>query len=285
MDCKDMPAEVRRRAVRHGGSPISFLETGEGDAVVLLHGIGSAATSWGCVLTAPALVARHRLIAWDAPGYGDSAPLAADWPTAQGYAEALAALLDTLGIAQAHLVGHSLGALMAARFAAAYPQRTLSLSLVSIATGHRHLTDDERRRRLVDRVGNLEKLGAHQLADLRGPRLVAPQAPQEVRAKVIHAMAQVKVRGYTQAARMLSQGDIYADVRSLPGHMPVQIILGDADQITSVEQNMSVSRQIPRAPVHVLHGVGHAAYVEDPDTLVSYLAPFIEKSGKEEFRS
>ena len=73
---------------------------------------------------------------------------------------------------------------------------------------------------------------------------------------------------------MLSQADIFPDLRRLPGELPVQILLGDADQITPVAQNMRVAEAVPGARVHTLHGVGHAAYVEDPDALVSRLRDF-----------
>ena len=54
------------------------------------------------------------MIAWDAPGYGDSTDLAMEHPTAGDYADALAAFLDEMGIRSFHLLGHSLGCLMAA---------------------------------------------------------------------------------------------------------------------------------------------------------------------------
>ena len=68
---------------------ISYLEMGSGDApaLVMLHGIGSNAGSFAPLMTR--LAARRRVIAWNAPGYGASAPLAADWPSADDYARAL----------------------------------------------------------------------------------------------------------------------------------------------------------------------------------------------------
>ena len=83
------------------------------------------------------LDAARTVIAWDAPGYGASAPLSVDWPSAQDYADALTRLLDRLSIQRAILIGHSLGAIMAARFAAAHAARVAGLALISPAVGYR----------------------------------------------------------------------------------------------------------------------------------------------------
>ncbi len=69
----------------------------------------------------------YRVLAWDMPGYGESPMLAATPADAGDYADALARMLDRAGVEQTILVGHSLGALVAAAFAAKYPQRVLYL--------------------------------------------------------------------------------------------------------------------------------------------------------------
>jgi pimeloyl-ACP methyl ester carboxylesterase len=58
---------------------VAWLEAGEGPALVLLHGIGSGARSWRAQLDG--LSDRFRTIAWNAPGYGESSPLAPDAPS------------------------------------------------------------------------------------------------------------------------------------------------------------------------------------------------------------
>src|SRR5205823_12453310 len=82
--------------------------------------------SFRCQLEA--LSTRFRVVAWDAPGYGASTPLAIEHPDAGNYAAALDAWLGALGVDRCHLVGQSLGTLIAARFAAAQPGRVLSRS-------------------------------------------------------------------------------------------------------------------------------------------------------------
>src|SRR6478752_6409538 len=79
-----------RRVPVGDGAVVSVRECGTGPALVCLHGIGSG--------TASLLASRARLIAWDAPGYGESTPVAPAVPTAADYAARLHGLLDALEI-------------------------------------------------------------------------------------------------------------------------------------------------------------------------------------------
>lgn len=264
--------EPRQAAI--AGGRISYLESGNGTPLVLLHGIGSASRSWRNQLTG--LSERFRVIAWDTPGYNQSTPPEEESPDAGVYARAVGAFLGSLGIDRCHLVGHSLGTLMAARFAADNPHRILSLSLSSIAIGHANLPAEERERLLSSRLGDLETMGARAMAEKRGPRLLGPDATPEMRQSVIDAMAQVQMPGYGQASRMLSGGNVLADIERLPADMPVQIIYGDADMITPPAANQRAAALRPQAPVHVIPGAGHALYLEKPDQFTRILADFAE---------
>lgn len=265
-------SSTERRSVALSHGALSFLESGAGSALVLLHGVGSAAHSWRAQLAA--LGARHRVIAWDAPGYRESAPLAPEAPRADDYAQALVELLDALGVARVHLVGHSLGALIAGRFARLHPARILSLTLASCALGHAHLPADERTRLLMSRLDDLRDLGPRAMAEKRGPRLLGPHAaPEHVRA-VVDTMAGVDPHGYGQAARMLSGGDLIADIAALPGDMPVQFVWGSADVITPPAANERAAGARPGAARHVLEGAGHACYVEQADAFNDVLTRF-----------
>lgn len=251
------------RLVACGEARFTYLEQGAGTPLVLLHGIGSAARSWRHQLQG--LSHAFRVIAWDAPGYGGSSAFTKEEPDAGDYATALDSFVDALGIDRFHLVGHSLGSVMAARFARLHPERLLSLTLASIATGHARLPAEERERLRDSRLGDLAALGPRGMAEKRGPRLLGPLARGEAKRAVIDTMALVRPDGYAQAVRMLSAADTRADVRALPPELRVQIVYGDADAITTPEQNRSVVRERPDAGVHILGGAGHALYLEQPE--------------------
>ena len=257
---------------------ISYLEAGSGTPLVLLHGIGSAARAFRDQLAG--LSSSCRVIAWDAPGYGGSGNLPMPEPGAGDYAAALAAFLDALKIERCHLLGHSLGALMAARFAAEHPGRVLSLTLASIAVGNAHLSDPERQDFIRQRLADLLAMGARAMAEKRGPRLLGPQATPDMIGRVVDTMGAVRPDGYTQAVNMLARGDVKADVARLPAGLPLQIVFGSDDVITPPERNRGVAALRPTAPVHEIAGAGHAVYLEKPEAFNAALSGFMAGAGR-----
>lgn len=110
---------------------ISTLFAGEGDPVVCIHGLGATKASF--LPTVAALAHRHRVLALDLPGFGDSdKPLMAAYD-APYFADAVVALLDELGIERAHLIGNSMGGRVAIELGLTHPERVERLALLSPA--------------------------------------------------------------------------------------------------------------------------------------------------------
>ena len=221
---------------------------------------------------------RFRVLAWDAPGYGGSTELPVDHPTASDYAIELVKLLDERGIKRCHLLGHSLGCLIAARFTAIRPDRVQSLTLCSVATGHANVGDGRARERADPASRRPRQARAAGMAKERAPRLLGPAAAPDALARLTDTMSSVKPRGYGQAARMLSTGDVKADIARFPLPVPGQIIYGDADVITPPARNQDVAAAWKGAAVHVIPGAGHALYIEQPAAFNAVLDAFLSKS-------
>jgi pimeloyl-ACP methyl ester carboxylesterase len=75
---------------------------------------------------------------------------------------------------------------------------------------------------------------------------------------------------------MLSGADTRKDIARLPPTLPVQIVFGDQDGITTPEQNLRCASARPQAPVHILAGAGHALYIERPDAFNQHILRFAE---------
>jgi pimeloyl-ACP methyl ester carboxylesterase len=127
------PAGGRPFTVTRGGVTLSGERAGEGTPVVLLHGL--TATRRYVVMGSRALErSGHLVVAYDARGHGRSAP--APDPAAYGYeqlADDLDAVLDAVGLERAMLVGASMGAHTALRFALTRPERVAGLVLITPA--------------------------------------------------------------------------------------------------------------------------------------------------------
>ena len=237
---------------------------------VLLHGIGSGSASWAWQLEAAARQPALRVLAWDAPGYGASQALTADTPSAADYARRMWQWLDALDALEAAehaaatpitLVGHSLGCLMAAAAVRQAPGRVRHLLLLSPAQGYARASAADRAKKLDDRLATLASLGPQGIADKRGSAMLSPNADAALVGFIKDVMAQIDPQGYSQAARMLSQGDLLTDLAAIT--CPVAVASGSADGITPPAGCQAAAAHIG-APYTPLPGAGHACALESP---------------------
>lgn len=225
---------------------------------VLLHGIGSASGSWLAQLQQAQTCGQpaSHVLAWDAPGYGTSTALPMYTPQAADYSARLWAWLDALQVPESvTLVGHSLGALMAAAAARAQPQRVAKLVLLAPAAGYGKAAAALREKKLSDRLANLARLGPAGMAQARASAMLAGDATADQLDFVQHVMAQIDPAGYAQAAQMLSGGDLLSDLVAVS--CPIQIASGDADTVTPPQACRDLARDAG-APYLSLGPVGHS---------------------------
>jgi pimeloyl-ACP methyl ester carboxylesterase len=136
------------------GMPIAYTRAGSGPALVMLHGAPSDSRTWQWMV--PDLSRDHTVIAWDAPGFGESSDIDDSWRAPQ-FADALAAFVAVLGLERPHLVGHSFGTMVALSLFRRHPAVPASLVLVGGYAGWAgSLTPDEVARRLEMFVGMAE---------------------------------------------------------------------------------------------------------------------------------
>ena len=257
---------------------VAWREAGDASsdfAVVLLHGISSGAASWLDV--ALQLADKVRVLAWDAPGYGVSTPLAQSAPADADYAQALAQSLLVLGVRRCILVGHSLGALMAARLAAmAAPGLVEQLVLISPAGGYGAEAKAEQQAKVREgRLAALADKGVAGLAAVIDHRLVSSEAPEAVRAWVRWNTARMQPQGYAQAVELLCGSDL-AQARGRLG-MPVEVWVGEHDVVTTPAACKSWSEMLG-AHYGTLAAAGHASPVEQPMEVAHRLASLLNQS-------
>lgn len=269
----ELPELPPPRTVEAGGRIIAWRESGKGAPLVLLHGIGSGSQSWRGQLDG--LSRDFRVIAWDAPGYGGSDPLPDEAPPAVRYAEALAGLLDALGLDHIHLVGHSLGAMMAAAFVHRFSDRPITLALGAPAAGYGAANDDIRKERLEARLHLVDVLGPEGMARVRAHTLLSPDASREALEAVRAVMAGIRPDGYRQAARLLCFGDMFGDLPHIA--VPTLVLCGSADTVTPEEGCRKVAAAVQGAVYRSLTGLGHACYVEDPAAFNDALTAFLRE--------
>lgn len=259
--------------IEAGGRRIAYREAGSGPVVLFLHGIGSGSATYDWQLEG--LSAGWRVIAWDAPGYGGSDPLPDATPDVADYAASVAALLDALDIDRAHVIGHSMGALIAAAFSARHADRVGSLVLTDPTAGYANAPDEIRVGRLAARIDAIERLGPAGMAESRAGEVLSPDASPEALARVRAVMSGLHPAGYAQAARMLHGSDIFADTSAIAA--PTLVMCGSEDKVTPEELCRRIAAAIDAAAYRTLPGVGHASNVENPAQFNAFVSEFLER--------
>lgn len=244
---------------------IGYREIGAGPVVILLHGISSAAESWSTL--AETLSGRFRVIAWDAPGYGGSDPLRIDAPRATDYADVMDAWVDALRIEAFHLVGHSLGAMMAAAYASTRPQRIKGLLLADPAQGYEK-TDESTRVSVWNRRELLESLGPDGYAERRGAALLRPTPHPDALETVRRSMRRLRMEGFAPACAMLANDDIWNYLEHWRG--PLLVACGERDTITPAQDAAALARRMG-ATLVILPDAGHASYLDAPASFADAL--------------
>ncbi|MFD1557284.1 alpha/beta fold hydrolase [Paraburkholderia silviterrae] len=265
-----LPAVEQRQlslAMLGGNRTLTYRAAGDeqAPAVVLLHGIGSSSAGYRAQLAA--LAVHHRVIAWDAPGYGQSSPFAIATPGAKDYAEVLMALLTALGISRATVVGSSWGSVIAAMFAARYASatRALVLSAPNVARGHLSISDRAAARDALMRSGAAHSPEARAAVV---DALVAPNAGPQVRALVAKLRDAVTPTGWEHAVDMLFSAHTPSVVASVEA--PVSVIIGNLDRVAPIDEHARpIHEAAPNSTLHVLDGIGHMPKLEAPEAFNS----------------
>ncbi len=242
-------------------SAVEYIDSqSSGDAYVFLHGISSGADSW--VKQFSMLGEQYRLLAWNAPGYGNSAVLEHALPNALDYAERLNAFLVDLGIDKITLVGHSLGAMMASAFAAQYSEKVKELVLVNAAQGYGFEAEEKKQDISQMRPKMLKELGAEKMAKERGPFLLH-MANEENMAIVKQVTQGLTQAGFEQASHLLAYDSIENYLPNVS--CPIRLIYGLDDVITPPAGMLSLKQKYNKIYLQSLEQAGHLAYIDQPE--------------------
>jgi len=238
-------------------STLRFDELGAGAAVVLIHGHPFERSMWAPQLEP--LSRRFRVIAPDLRGYGES-PVTPGTVTMDELAGDVAALLDSLEIETAAVVGLSMGGLVAMELALARPQRWWALGL--IATTAAPLTAGERddRRAMAAR---LEAEGMEAAVEVMGPRLFGPTPPTGAVAQIESMMRRTNPAGAAAALRGRAERPDYRPGLGRLG-MPVLVCTGSEDAYSTAEITSELVASLRAPRVAVLSGAGHLPNLERP---------------------
>jgi 3-oxoadipate enol-lactonase len=239
---------------------------GAATPLLLLHGVGSDRGAWRRQVDH--FSADRLTIAIDYPGYGDSGfILQANRDT---FADAALAVLDALGVADAHVCGLSLGGVVAIAMHAAAPGRVASLLLADTFALHPEGQAIHRRS-----LEGAAQFGMRGLAERRADALLAQPADPAVRAEVIETMARIDPAAYALAAEAVWLADQRRKAAAVT--CPALILFGSQDRITPPALSEELKSLIPHAGLIEIAGAGHLPNIEQPDIFNRVVAAFLSE--------
>jgi len=254
---------------------ISFLVAGSPSGpgkppLVCLHGIGGDATSFMPQLRG--LSKDRRVLSWNMPGYGGSAPLAGmDFA---GLCDRLCAGLDALGIERAIIAGQSIGGMIAQEMAIRHPQRVAALVLIATVPAFGGPDDSFRDSFLAARLAPLDRgMGMTELAADAIPAIAGPAMDDSTRRDAIAAMAAIPETAYRQVLATLVTFNRREDQQRIT--CPCCLIAGAADDNSPARVMEKMAGGLPHATFHIVENAGHLVNSEDGDACNAIITDFI----------
>ena len=257
--------------LRTNDAELFYEDAGAGEAVLLLHGLGSSTLDWTPQIEA--LRGSYRVIALDARGSGRSRDLANPGGpfSVRQWAADCKLLLDRLGAAPAHVVGLSMGGMIAFQLAVDSPGSVRTLTIVNSGPELVARTPDEirvfRRRRLISRV-----FGPKGMARLLAKRLFPSPEHEAKRKRFRERMAANDRRAYIASQDAILGWSVLERIGGLD--VPTLAISSDQDY-TPVSVKESWARRMKHAEVKVVADAHHALPIEAPEKLNPLLLEFL----------
>ncbi len=250
---------------------IALDHAGAGPLAVFLHGIGGNRTNWHEQL--PSFGRHFHAVSWDARGYGDSD----DYEGALDFGDFagdLRRVLDYFSAGRAHLIGLSMGGVIALDFAARFPNRVATLTLCDSMPGFGHLSDAQR--------AEFIRLRQEPLLAGKEPRDMAPAVARSLIGKnpragvferLVASMSALHKHSYLKTIAGSVNYARKFDLESIA--VPTHVAVGDQDTLTPPAVSREIARRIAGARLTIIEGAGHLSNIEQPDAFNRAVLDFL----------
>lgn len=260
------------------GIRLYYERTGAGEAVIFISALGGSADLW--TRQVPVLSSCHDVIAFDNRGSARS-----DVPEGPYTIQAMAAdtvqLLDALDVAAAHVVGSSMGAMVAQEVAIQYPDKALTLTLIGAQCGGPHAFVPP-----LEEAAVMETLATQEMESKKRARAWLPHMFSEGfladNRKLVEQYVELSTRQPTSVTGLEAQWAAlmsYDSWERLPSvTAPALILHGSVDRMVPVENADVLCVRIPNSRVAIIEGAGHSVEYEAADEVNRVLLKFFAEN-------
>jgi pimeloyl-ACP methyl ester carboxylesterase len=262
---------------------VSYVELGEGEPLVMVHGLGGCWQSW--LENIPHFARDHRVIALDLPGFGES-PLPGWEISIKAYGSVVNKLCRELGIDRVPLVGNSMGGFISAEVAVSEPTSVERLVLVGAAgVSHARMF-----RAPAETMTRMARVAAPFAVRYRGQALRRPGLRHRVFRGLFYKPTALRPELVGEITRYgLESPGLVAALRALAGYdildrlddveIPTLIVWGQNDYVVPPRDALEYARLIPHSQLHIFNRCGHLPMAERPVRFNRLLEQFLAEGG------
>ena len=244
---------------------IAWYDEGAGSAVLLVMGLAYPAAAW--FRQVPALAARHRVLTVDNRGAGETGLVEGAPYTVEQMTQDCLDVLNAAGVERAHVVGISMGGLMAAELGLSFPDRVQSLTLMSTHPG---LAQAVMPAEVVEFLTARAAMPADERGEFSIPFNYHPSTAREL----IEQDWQARASGTAGPEGYAAQGGtaLWSGWERLPSlSVPTQVVHGAQDRLVVPENGEKIAGAVPDAKLVLVEGANHILTTDRADEVNSLL--------------
>jgi 3-oxoadipate enol-lactonase len=266
--------KFEQKKIWAGDVNVSYIDEGrsEGTPVIFIHGFPFDKSTW--LVQLEELVSNHRVIAYDVRGHGGTNPGTQEF-SVQLFTEDLFLFMDALNIEKAILCGLSMGGYIALQ---AVHQQPLRVEALVLCDTQCFADTEEVKEKRMKSVEHIRANGLKQYATDSVKRLfsAASLSTQQEEVAAIENLI-LKTSAETICNTLMALAGRMETCSALPlVNVPVLIMVGAEDQVTTPEASQKIQELIPGSSLRVLDGAGHLSNLENPEAFNLHLKNFLD---------
>lgn len=255
------------------GIDLYYETVGKGQPVLFIHGLGSSSRDWEMQVFD--FSKQYQVITFDLRGHGQSEKPRGPY-TMSLFAADTAELINSLGVAPIHVVGISLGGMIAFQLAVDHPE--LIKSLVIVNSGPEVVVRTMKDRwNVFMRFATVRLLGMRKMGEVLSKRLFPKDAQAEIQKLFVERWAENDARAYSDTLRAIVGWNVTDRIHKI--NLPTLVVAADGDY-TPVSVKEAVVQKMPQAKLVVIQDSRHATPVDSPEKFNEVVISFLSESNR-----
>ncbi|WP_144553848.1 alpha/beta fold hydrolase [Peribacillus simplex] len=257
----------------HGKDSFHFEEKGIGESLILIHGVGLDLTMWEKQVED--LSKHFHVIVYDMIGHGGSEHPPGPYSLSQ-FVEQLAALMNHLRIEKSHIIGFSMGGMVAQAFALKYPDKLKTLTILNAVANR----TEEQRKAILKRVEEVKRTGPLATIEPAIQRWFNPEflnLQEEIVSKIRKRLQTNDPASYLAAYTLFATADeeLWPQIHQID--IPTHIITGEHDVGSNPEMARQMHEKIAHSEILIVPNMKHMLPIEGSKIVNEAIRLFIDK--------